>query len=158
MLQESLQRSDIRGSRCTATGWQTICKAIEHEVNTVPLGFLYHHGSSNPLLRILCPNLLKKTTYTDRAPKGLFSIPNSPQDLMTNIDKTYMTWFQVWNNEYLPLVMDRPKWNQDEENLKEGDLVYFKLTDSKLSADWRFGRGSVNRDRLKNKVSSNPVR
>ena len=140
MLQESLQRSEIRNSRCTATGWQTISKAIEHEVNSVPLGFLYHHGSANPLLRVLCPNLLKKSTYTDRAPKGLFSIPNSPQDLMTNIDKTYMMWFQVWNTDYLPLVMDRPKWNQEQENLKEGDLVYFKLTDSKLSADWRYGK------------------
>ena len=35
--------------------------------------------------------------------------------------------------------MDRQKWNQEEENLKENDIVYFKLTDSKLSADWRFG-------------------
>ena len=59
---------------------------------------------------------------------------------MTNIEKTYNMWFQVWNCEYLPLVMDRPKWNQEEENLKENDLIYFKLTDSKLSADWRFGR------------------
>ena len=140
MLQDSLQRSEIRKSRCTATGWQTICKAIEHEVNSVPLGFLHHQGSSNPLLRILCPNLLKKCTFTDRAPKGLFSIPNSAEDLMTNIEKTYNTWFQVWNCEYLPLVMDRPKWNQSEENLKENDIVYFKLTDSKLSADWRFGK------------------
>ena len=59
---------------------------------------------------------------------------------MTNIERTYNMWFQVWNCEYLPLVMDRPKWNQEEENLKENDLIYFKLTDSKLSADWRFGR------------------
>ena len=140
MLQDSLQRSEIRKSRCTATGWQTICKAIEHEVNSVPLGFLHHQGSANPLLRILCPNLLKKCTYTDRAPKGLFSIPNSPEDIMTNIERTYNMWFQVWNCEYLPLVMDRPKWNQEEENLKENDIIYFKLTDSKLSADWRFGR------------------
>ena len=58
---------------------------------------------------------------------------------MTNIDKTCMMWFQVWNNEYLPLVMDRPKWNQEKENLKE-DLVYFKLSDLKLSADWRYGK------------------
>jgi len=59
---------------------------------------------------------------------------------MTNIERTYNMWFQVWNCEYLPLVMDRSKWNQEEENLKENDIIYFKLTDSKLSADWRFGR------------------
>ena len=36
--------------------------------------------------------------------------------------------------------MDRPKWNIDDENLREGDLVYFKMTDSKLAADWRLGK------------------
>ena len=140
MLQESLERSDMKNSRCTATGWQTICKAIEHEVNSVPMGFLYHQGSANPLLRILCPNLLKNSTFTDRAPKGLFSIPNAAEDLMTRIENIYNLWFQVWNCEYLPLVMDRPKWHVEDENLKENDLVYFKLTDSKLAADWRMGK------------------
>ena len=140
MLQESLERSEMKKSRCTATGWQTICKAIEHEVNSVPMGFLHHQGSSNPLLRVLCPNLLKSSTFTDRAPRGLFSIPNSVGDMMTKIEDTYNMWFQVWNCDYLPLVMDRPKWQVEEENLKEQDLVYFKLTDSKLSADWRLGK------------------
>ena len=35
-----------------------------------------------------------------------------------------------------PLVMDRPKWNQEKEN----NLIYFQLSDSKLTADWRFGK------------------
>ena len=140
MLQESLERSEMKKSRCTATGWQTICKAIEHEVNSVPMGFLHHQGSANRLLRVLCPNLLKSSTFSDRAPRGLFSIPNSVEDLMTKIESTYNMWYQVWNCEYLPLIMDRPKWQEEEENLKEQDLVYFKLTDSKLSADWRLGK------------------
>ena len=139
-LQDSLDRSDIRKSRVTATGWQTIAKAIEHEVNSVPLGFLYHQGNANPLLRVLCPNLLKNGTFSNRAPKGLFSIPNSVEDLMSNVENTYNLWFQVWNTEYLPLVMDRPKWHLEDENLQEQDLIYFKLTDSKLAADWKLGK------------------
>ena len=82
---------------------------------------------------------MKSSTFTDRAPRGLFSIPNSVEDMMKKIENTYNMWFQVWNCEYLPLVMDRPKWQEEEENLKVQDLVYFKLTDSKLSADWRLG-------------------
>ena len=73
----------------SAAGWETIAKAIEHEVNSVPLGFLYHQGTANPLLCVLCPNLLKNSTFTDRAPKGLFSIPDSAEDMMTNIGNTY---------------------------------------------------------------------
>ena len=137
MLQESLEKSEIKNTRCAATGWQTTCKAVERDVNSVPMGFLYHQGSANPMLRILCPNLLNSSTFIDRAPKGLFSIPVSVEDLMTRTETTYNLWFQVWDCEYLPLVMDRPKCQLAEENLKECDLVYFKLTDSKLTGEWR---------------------
>ena len=141
MLQESLDRSEIRLTHsATATGWQTLAKAIEREVNSIPLGFLHHQGTANPLLRVLCPSLLKNGTYTDRAPKGLFTIPDSPADLMTNIEAIYNMWFQLWNTSYIPLVMDRPKWHLEDDSMRTDDLVYFKLTDSKLSADWRLGK------------------
>ena len=40
----------------------------------------------------------------------------------------------------LPLVIDRLKWNQEKENMKENNLIYIQLSDSKLTADWRFGK------------------
>ena len=151
MIQESLDRSDIKSTRCTATGWQTICKAIEREINGVPIGFLHHQGTVDPLLRILCPSLLKNGTFSDRAPKGLFTIPNSEEDLMTKIESIYNMWFKVWNVAYVPLIMDRQKWHIEGENLTKNDLVYFKLTDSPMAADWRFGKveyADVGRDGL----------
>ena len=140
MIQESIERSMIRNSKCTATGWQTIAKAVEREVNSVPIGFLHHQGTANPLLRVLCPSLLKNSTFSDRAPKGLLSIPNSASDLMTKIETIYNAWFQIWNTDYVPLIMDRSKWLLEGENLKTDDLVYFKLSDSPLAADWRIGK------------------
>ena len=59
---------------------------------------------------------------------------------MTRIETIYDMWFRVWNMGYLPLIMDRQKWHIEGENLKKDDLVYFKLTDSPLAADWRFGK------------------
>ena len=79
-------------------------------------------------------------TFTDRAPWGLISIANSVENMMTKIEITYNMWFQVWNCDYLPFVLDRPIWQVEEENVKEQDLVYFKITDSKLSEDWRLGK------------------
>ena len=140
MVQESLERSGMKSSRCTATSWQTVSKAVEREVNSVPLGFIYYQGTINPLLRVLCPSLLKNSTFTDRAPKGLFSIPESPQSLMTKIEQIYNLWFKVWNIDYIPLIMDRQKWHHRGENLVENDLVYFKMTDTPLAADWRLGK------------------
>ena len=40
-LQESFTRSGAPSTRCTATGWMTVGKAMEREVNIVPIGFLY---------------------------------------------------------------------------------------------------------------------
>ena len=59
---------------------------------------------------------------------------------MTKAIEKYNMWFRIWNTEYVPLIMDRQKWLKEEEDLKENDIVYFKLTDSALAADWRLGK------------------
>ena len=67
MLQSTLEQSQIRNSRCTGLGWQTLGKLIERTVNSVPIGYLHHQsGGHNPLLRILSPNCLKLITTSDR--------------------------------------------------------------------------------------------
>ena len=141
MLQQSLEQSEIRNSRCTSMGWHTLAKAVERTVNSVPIGFLLHQsGGLNLLLRILTPNSLKLISTSDRSPAGLFKIPDSAADIMDNIQQKYETWYHVWNEQYLPLVMDRQKWHFRRENLCPGDIVYFKLRESKMSATWRIGK------------------
>ena len=141
MLQLSLEQSEMRNSRCTSLGWHTLGKLIEREVNSIPLGYLLHEaGGQNPLLRILSPNCLKLITTSDRAPVGLFTLPDSAAGIMDNIQEKYESWYHVWNEQYLPKVMNRRKWHFHMENLKPGDIVYFKLTESKMSANWRIGK------------------
>ena len=141
MLQKSLEQSTMRNSRCTATGWQTIAKLLEHTVNSIPIGFLHHQtGGLNTKLRILTPNSLKLITTSDRAPVGLFDIPSSPTDIMDNISMKYESWYRVWSEEYLPLIMERQKWHFSRENFQPGDIVYFKITESKMSANWKLGK------------------
>ena len=141
MLQQSLEQSELRKSRCTALGWQTIGKLIEHRVNSIPIGFLQHQvGGKNNLLRVLTPNSLKLITTSDRAPAGLFDIPDAPADLMDKIREKYELWYHIWNTQYLPLVMNRQKWHFKAENFKPGDVVYFKITESKMHANWKLGK------------------
>ena len=91
-------------------------------------------------MRILTPNSLKLVTTSNRAPVGLFDIPNSPTDIMDNISMKYEAWYRVWNDEYLPLIMERQKWHFSVENFQPGDIVFFKIKESKMSVAWRLGK------------------
>ena len=140
MIQECLERSQMKGMKLHTMGWQTVAKCLEHEVNSVPLGFLHHQTDAGPLLRVLTPNLLKLNTASNRAPVGLFTIPDHPTKLMDNIEECYKLFYKVWNTDYVPLIAGRQKWHQETENLRENDVVYFKLRDSVLSTKWVLGK------------------
>ena len=93
-----------------------------------------------PLLRVLTPNCLKLNTSSDRAPVGMFSVPNTAGKLMTRIEDAYKLWYNIWNVDYIPLIAQRQKWHVETENLAENDVVYFKLKDSKLAQTWLIGK------------------
>ena len=156
MLQESLDRSGMKGTRCHATGLQTIAKAIERQVNDVPLGLLEQPTRGGNILRILSPNMLKLNTRTNRAPKGLLTIPNQAADLTMNVQKIFNLWYQVWNDAYLPMAAQYKKWLYQEENVCVGDIVLFKIKDSVFHSDWKIGKVDsidVGRDNLVRGVS-----
>ena len=70
----------------------------------------------------------------------MFDIPDWPEDLVQSIQEKYNIWYDVWNSSYLPKMLNFPKWYDSSENLVLGDVVYFKLCESKMSATWRLGK------------------
>lgn len=141
LLQESLKRSELRNSATTATAWMTVGKYIKHYVNSIPIDYLYHStGGKNPPLQILSPNSLKLITAGDRAPVSLFYVPQGVDEMLETIEQKYTTWYEVFNMSYLPIIMQRQKWYFSKENLVEGDIFYFKLTESKMLSSWKVGK------------------
>ena len=141
-LKDSFSRSGASSSRCTATGWMTIGKALEREVNNIPIGFLYDKTKvdGNPLLRVLRPSSLKGMNASDRAPSGLFTIPDLPEDHFNKVQDAYNLWYKCWATSYIPLVMNRQKWEDEDPSLSVNDVVYFMLDDKVLKPDWRIGK------------------
>ena len=140
MIQECLERSQMKGLKLHSLGWQTVAKCLEHEVNSIPLGFLQHQTDAGPLLRVLTPNSLKLNTSSNRSPAGLFTIPETPTKLMDDIEECYKLFYKVWNTDYIPLIAGRQKWHLEAENLRENDVGYFKLRESAISTKWVLGK------------------
>ena len=141
-LQQSFNRSGASSSRCTATGWSTIGKAMERQVNSIPIGFLFDNSvaDGNPVLRVLKPCSLKGLNAGDRAPKGLFSIPDLAASHFTKVEEAYNLWAKCWATSYVPLIMKQQKWHEEDPNLQINDIVYFKIEDSPVSPSWRIGK------------------
>ena len=60
--------------------------------------------------------------------------------MITDIEKKYKFWYEIWNTDYIPLIARRQKWFSQDDDLKENDVVYFKLTDTALSSKWHIGK------------------
>ena len=71
--------------------------------------YLQHDTDLGPLLQVLTPNSLKLDTASERPPTGLFTIPSHAKDLMSEIEKKYQFWYELWNTDYIPLIARRQK-------------------------------------------------
>ena len=140
MLQDAFDRSELKKFKLHGLGWQTLAKRLEHDVNSIPLGFLTHREDTAPLLRILTPNFLRINAGANRSPKSLFDLPSSSADLIDRVEEAYRVFYKVWNEDYIPLVANRQKWHDVNENLEENDVVYFKLRDSAMGSKWLIGK------------------
>ena len=61
---------------------------------------------------------------------------------MERVDKLYKAWFNVFNDQLLPLLITahQPKWYSASDNLKGGDVVYFRKATFVLSRPWTVHR------------------
>ena len=141
-LQESFTRSGAPQCRLTATGWTTIAKALEREMNDTPIGFLFDKTAAggNPILRLLKPSSLKGMNISDRAPSGLFSVPDLPEKYFDKVRQCYDLWYKCWSTAYLPLLLKSQKWHEDDEQIAVNDIVYFKIKESPMNSEWRVGK------------------
>ena len=77
-----------------------------------------------------------------RALNGPVRMPKGPGELMKRVEKGYSAFFKIWNTSLIPKLMKMNKWYDTKNQLKVGDLVYFKKEDSELSSTWTIGKVS----------------
>ena len=148
-VQESLEDAGLKQKILHATGLQTLCKLVESQYNNLPLGYHYSRAADNTsLLKILTPNQLRIGRVNKRSLDGPIKLPESRMDLLTKVEETYIAWYRIWLETLVPKLMFTPKWFRSDKELKAGDLVYFRKSESALDGKWVVGMvDSVERSR-----------
>ena len=86
-VQECLLEAGIDKVRLHATGVQTLCKLVESEINSIPLGYKYGRNAKNSsVLKIITPNVLRMGRVNTRAAAGPMRLPTGPSELIKKIE------------------------------------------------------------------------
>merc|ERR1711867_310943 len=97
-VSESLEAAGNLKMRLHATGFQTVLKLIENDLNNLPFGYSYGRSQENsPMLKLIFQNLLRIRRNNIRALNGPLTISRSPGELMDGIVGAYGSFFKVWN-------------------------------------------------------------
>ena len=51
LVQEAFDRSELKKFKLHGLGWQTLAKSVEHQVNSIPLGYLTHREDNASVLK-----------------------------------------------------------------------------------------------------------
>ena len=102
-------------------------------VNRRPIGKLPSDVDEE---KYLCPNDLILGRSSSVAPRGLFSenarLQKRFQFIQSIVD-------QFWTSNFFPTLLPRQKWHHLKRNMKVGDVVIIKDSNS-LRDEWKIGR------------------
>ena len=51
----------------------------------------------------------------------------------------FKIWFKSWLVSYVPTLIDRPKWFENDKNLSEGDIVLFLKSEKEFQNVYQYG-------------------
>ena len=141
VAQDCLEKMGVKTLRLHATGYQTLLKLVENDMNNLPMGYTYGRKADNsPMMRLIFPNLLKIGRNNHRNVAGPIKLPRNPGEILAKIEKGYQTFFEIWNTTMVPRLMRAPKWFDSKVQLSIGDLVYFRLVENELNSNWSVGK------------------
>ena len=135
-VQDTLEQAGLKKSKLYATGLQTLCKLVENQFNSMPLGYKKSRDANNSeLLKILTPNMLRHGRINSRSVQGPVRLPGSLSEMAQRVTDIYNAWFRIWSTVAVPKLAERTKWFKPNKNLEVNDIVYFQKDSDEIYND-----------------------
>ena len=110
--------------RLSILQWETLCCQIANSINNLPIG-LGNKTEDLENLDLLTPNRLLLGRNNSRSPAAPLVLSDDVKRIIEANENIFKTWFEGWLVSYVPTLVDRPKWFENDRNLSEGDIVLF---------------------------------
>ena len=124
--------------RLSILQWETLCCQIANSINNLPIG-LGNKTEDLENLDLLTPNRLLLGRNNSRSPAAPLVLSDDVKRIIEANENIFKTWFEGWLVSYVPTLVDRPKWFENDRNLSEGDIVLFLKSEKEFQNIYQYG-------------------
>ena len=136
-VRKSLELS-MANERLSVFEWETLSAEIANTINDLPLALGNITGDFEQM-DLLTPNRLLLGRNNDRSPTLPLHIVNDPNKFVKANSEIFNTWFETWLICHVPKLMNQPKWFQNDDDIKVGDIILFLKRERPLCNTYQYG-------------------
>ena len=136
-VKKSIEK-EVALQRLSILQWETLCGQIANSINNLPIG-LGNKTEDLESLDLLTPNRLLLGRNNYRSPAAPLILSDDVKRIIEANENIFKTWFQGWLVSYVPTLVNRPKWFENDRNLSEGDIVLFLKSEKEFQNIYQYG-------------------
>ena len=124
--------------RLSVVQWETLVQQVSNSINNLPLG-LGNKTECLETLDLLTPNRLLLGRNNTRSPTAPLELTGDYESIVANNSKIFETWFKEWLINYVPHLVEQPKWFVTERHVSVGDVVLFTKSEKEFDKIYQYG-------------------
>ena len=115
---------ELNNRRLSVIQWETLGLQIANSINNLPIG-IGNKTKDIENLDILTPNRLLLGRNNDRCPTAPLELSQDHKRIIETNLRIFKAWFHSWLVSYVPTLIERPKWHEDDKEIVVGDVILF---------------------------------
>ena len=135
-VERKIQR--ISNNRLSIIQWETLGQQVANSVNNLPIG-LGNKTECIEILDLITPNRLLLGRNNNRGPTAPLILSNDVKRIVETNANIFRMWFKGWLVSYVPTLVPRPKWHQNDRSISKGDIVLFLKSEQEFDQQYQYG-------------------
>ena len=136
-IKRSIEK-ELNGTRLSVIQWETLSQQIVNSINNLPIG-LSNKTECIENLDLLTPNRLLLGRNNSRCPTAPLILSKDVKRIIENNKNIFKVWFKSWLISYVPTLIDKPKWFQNDKHITEGDIVLILKSEKEFDEQYQYG-------------------
>ena len=133
----SIEKS-VDKKRLSILQWESLCQQVGNSINNLPIG-LGNRCEDLETLDLLTPNRLILGRNNARSPSEPLKLSVDMKGIVESNSNVFKSWFQEWLVNYVPYLVEQPKWFVTERSICVGDIVLFTKSEKEFDKAYQYG-------------------